>query len=214
MEEQWLHHNGQTQINKVPQPAQNGLIVDHSPTAGKQHLPFTRLSQFHKPWCGHCLLCSLCHWPLSTPHGHKVRMQSFCHSQLKGPRACSCLLSKLGNLWKSGEKGPYRCSWHSRVTSLQFSVPRFTAADYAQTGHDPVHSYVWQQTSCGRRKPLPGQSHDLPSGLLLLLALCPTHPPALESPIRHLPISPHPHNSRLGTGLPTCWEPVHALGGG
>lgn len=118
------------------------------PMAGKQHLPSAGLGQFHKPWRGHRALCSLRHRPLSIPQGHIVRMQSFCFSQLQGPRARNCPLSQLGNLWKNEEKGPYR---HSRVTNWQLSVPRFTAADHTQMGHDPVHSCVWHQISCGRR---------------------------------------------------------------
>lgn len=117
MEEEWLNCTSKTQINKVPWPAQKGLTADHFHTAGKQHLPFARLGQFHKPWCGHCMLCSLRHWPLSIPCRHIVRMQSFCPSQLQSPRPRNCLLSQLGNLWKNGEEGPYRCSWYSRVTS-------------------------------------------------------------------------------------------------
>jgi len=218
VEEQWLNHTGQTHIDKVPWPAQKGLTADHFPVARKQHLPFAGLGQFHKPWRGHCVLCSPRHWPLGIPQGHEVRMQSFCPSQLQGPRARDCLQSQLGNLWPNGEEGPYRCSQHSRVTSLQLGVPRFTATDHTLVGHDPVYCCVWHQRSCGRRKPPPGQSHSLPSSLLSLIALCPTHPPVLEIPFRHLSISPHPHNCRLGTGMPfsgdVCRELVHALDGG
>lgn len=177
----------------------NGLTADHFPMAGKQHLPFARLGQLHKPWCGHRVLCSLRHWPFSIPQGHVVRMQSFCHSQLQGPRARNCLLSQLGNLWKNG-KVLTRCSWHSRVNNGYSVYP----------GSQPLITHRWDTilstTLSGTRRAVEGEitagkSHNLPSSLPLLIALCPTHPPVLEIPIRHLPISPHPHSCRLGTGL-------------
>lgn len=85
-------------------------------------------------------------------------MQSFCPSQLYGPRARNGLQSELGNLWENGEEGPHSFPRKHLTGASSIQEQPTCSSVYPGSQRLVTHRWdmvpstsIWHQTSCRRR---------------------------------------------------------------